>query len=157
MSAPVSAAEKPAAAPSIGDYEVGELLGEGSFGSVWECTLRDSGERRAIKIIEAVHAKRHGGLQVRRAESPPTSRRPASARAAVGLADACGLGHQAVMNEKAVLIHLDSPGHANIVRLHATFRRAPRSLAPQCLASRSGCAHFTACLRRVASRRSTLA
>ena len=69
------------------------MLGEGAFGSVWQATHRSSGEGFAIKIIEAVHAKRHGGLQ-------------------------------AVMNEKAVLIQLDSPGHPRIIRLPATFRDA---------------------------------
>ena len=121
---------------SIGEYEVGELLGEGSFGSVWECTVRESGERRAIKIIEAVHAKRHGGLQAanrvaaaRRAPRGLPRRRAAARAAPTRAASAPAVAHappQAVMTEKAVLIHLDSPGHANIIRLHATFRSAVR-------------------------------
>lgn len=46
---------------SIADFELGEVLGEGSFGSVVQARLKATGKRCAIKVIEKLHAKRHGG------------------------------------------------------------------------------------------------
>ena len=47
----------------VADFDIGDQLGEGAFGQVCLCTLRTTGMQYAIKIIEAIHAKRHGGLQ----------------------------------------------------------------------------------------------
>ena len=44
------------------DFDVGDQVGEGSFGSVCKATLKSTGKAYAVKIIEKVHAQRHGGL-----------------------------------------------------------------------------------------------
>ena len=49
--------------PTLADFDVGETLGEGAFGSVCKATLKANGKSYAIKMIEKIHAKRHGGLQ----------------------------------------------------------------------------------------------
>lgn len=46
----------------VDDFEIGEVLGEGSFGAVCEAKLRATGFRFAIKIISKRHARRHGGF-----------------------------------------------------------------------------------------------
>ena len=46
-----------------GDFDIQDQLGEGAFGQVCLCTLRSTGDKYAVKIIEVIHAKRHGGLQ----------------------------------------------------------------------------------------------
>jgi serine/threonine protein kinase len=45
------------------DFDIQDQLGEGAFGQVCLCTLRSTGDKYAVKIIEVIHAKRHGGLQ----------------------------------------------------------------------------------------------
>ena len=47
----------------VADFDIGDQLGEGAFGQVCLCMLRTTGMQYAIKIIEVIHAKRHGGLQ----------------------------------------------------------------------------------------------
>lgn len=48
----------------IQDFDLGELLGEGSFGTVSEAVLRETGEKFALKMIEVVHIRRQKfGLQ----------------------------------------------------------------------------------------------
>ena len=49
----------------VADFDIGDQLGEGAFGQVCLCMLRTTGMQYAIKIIEVIHAKRHGGLQQR--------------------------------------------------------------------------------------------
>ena len=46
----------------VDDFEVGDMLGEGAFGTVCKATLRSTGKVYAMKVIEKVHAQRHGGL-----------------------------------------------------------------------------------------------
>ena len=56
---------KPAPRKQVGpaDFDILDQLGEGAFGQVCLCRLKSTGVEYAIKIIEGVHAKRHGGLQ----------------------------------------------------------------------------------------------
>ena len=56
---------KPAPRKQVGpaDFDILDQLGEGAFGQVCLCRLKSTGAEYAIKIIEGVHAKRHGGLQ----------------------------------------------------------------------------------------------
>mgnify|MGYP001992407718 FL=1 len=60
---PTAAAQPGKKVLKPGDFDIQDQLGEGAFGQVCLCTLRSTGDKYAIKIIEVIHAKRHGGLQ----------------------------------------------------------------------------------------------
>ncbi|KAF5389497.1 hypothetical protein D9757_004353 [Collybiopsis confluens] len=51
---------------SIDDFDVGEALGEGSYSTVLEATLRKSGKKYAIKVLDKMHlAKKNKGFTVK--------------------------------------------------------------------------------------------
>jgi 3-phosphoinositide dependent protein kinase-1 len=82
-----------AASMNLDDFELGDALGEGSFGVVYKSRQRSTGKMFAVKtiVIAQIERMRHGLQQV--------------------------------MTEKKALIRLADPTpHPSIIQLHGTFR-----------------------------------
>ena len=52
--------------PIVNDYEVGDLLGDGTFGFIWKVTAKSNGDTFALKTITAVDELKNHLKQVRR-------------------------------------------------------------------------------------------